>query len=213
MHGIVLGMSDIEREHRGIGRPRDETIGPAILATVRRLVLERGYEGVTTRMIADAAGSGKQAIYRRWPSKAELVLDAFLAYAKSEVDRTPQRERLPLHDQIAGFLRRTFAALVETGPAVRGLMATAQQDPLFRESFRTRFIGARRNALIQLLRQAAADGLMPRDADFEAAAIILYGAVWYRILLDEPMNSDFPERLATLAVEGLLRSPVSSPGH
>ena len=204
MHATVRVMADDnQHERRGPGRPRDEAIRPAILAAARRLVVEHGYEAVTTRMIADAAGSGKQAIYRRWPSKAELVLDAFLAYAEAEVDWPSRRGPAPVREQVAGFLRRTFDALVETGPAVRGLMATAQRDEAFRASFRTRCGEARRNALTGLLRQAAADGLLPADADVEAATLALYGAVWYRLLLCEPMDAGFPERLAALIVGGL----------
>ena len=195
-------MADDEDGRRGPGRPRDEAVGPAILAAARKLVVEHGYEAVTTRMIADAAGAGKQTIYRRWPSKAELVLDAFLAYAEAEVD-LPRCGSVPVRERVAGFLRRTFDALAETGPAVRSLMATAQHDEAFRTSFRTRFIAPRRRALIRLLTAAAADGLLPPDADVEAAAIALYGAVWYRLLLDEPMDDAFPERLAILIVEGL----------
>ena len=195
-------MTDDEDERRGPGRPRDEAVGPAILTAARKLVVEHGYEAVTTRMIADAAGAGKQTIYRRWPSKAELVLDAFLAYAEAEVDQ-PRRGSAPVREQVAGFIRRTFDALVETGPAVRSLMATAQHDEAFRTSFRTRFIEPRRRALMGLLKTAVVDGLLPPDADVEAATIALYGAVWYRLLLGEPMDDAHPERLATLIVGGL----------
>jgi AcrR family transcriptional regulator len=187
---------------RAPGRPRDEEVGPAILAAARRLVGERGYDAVTTRMIADAAGAGKQSIYRRWPSKAELVLDAFLAYAEAEVD-APGHAPAPILDQVSSFIRRTFAALVDTGPAVRGLMATAQQDDAFRAIFRSRFIDPRRRALAGLLRSAIADGLLPPDADVEVATIMLFGAVWYRLLLDEPMDDQYPERLAALVVNGM----------
>ncbi len=165
-------------------------------------MVEHGYDAVTTRMIADAAGAGKQTIYRRWPSRAELVLDAFLAYAEAEVDQ-PQHGPAPVREQVAGFIRRTFDALVETGPSVRSLMATAQHDEAFRTSFRTRFIAPRRRALMRLLKAAAADGLLPPGADVETAAIALYGAVWYRLLLHEPMDDAYPERLAALIVEGL----------
>lgn len=196
-------------EVRAPGRPRDEGVGPAILAATRRLVAEHGYDGVTTRMIAAAAGAGKQTLYRRWPSKAELVLDAYLSYAQTTVDQ-PAPPSGPAAQRIAEFLRRTFAALADTAPAVRGLMATAQHDPEFRDAFRTRFIEPRRQALRHLLADAIADGLLPPGADVEIATIALYGAVWYRLLLDEPMGADYAERLAALIVGGLAAAPA---GH
>ena len=195
-------MMDVVERRRTAGRPRDEEVGPAILEAARRLVVEHGYDAVTTRMIAEAARAGKEAIYRRWPSKAELVLDAFLMQARTEVD-APYRRSEPIHDQVSGFLCRTFAALAETGPAVRGLMATAQQDEGFRASFRTRFIEPRRGALRSLLQTAISDGLLPFNADIEVATIALFGTVWYRLLLDEPMNDGYPDRLAALVVGGL----------
>jgi len=198
-------MVDVGERRRTAGRPRDEDVGPAILDAARRLVVEHGYEAVTTRMIAEAARAGKEAIYRRWPSKAELVLDAFLMHARTEVD-APRRGSEPIHDQVAGFLRRTFAALAETAPAVRGLMATAQQDEGFRASFRTRFIEPRRGALRGLLQAAISDGLLPSNADIEVATIVLFGAVWYRLLLDEPMDDGYPDRLAAIIVGGLHRT-------
>lgn len=198
-------MDDDAGLRRAPGRPRDEEAGPVILATARRLVAEHGYQGVTTRMIADTAGVGKQTIYRRWPSKAELVLDAFLAQARAEVD-APGHGAAPVRERVAGFLRRTFDALAESGPAVRSLMATAQHDPEFRASFRTRFIEPRRNALRGLLAKAAADGLLPPGADIDAATIALYGAVWYRLLLDEPMDDACSDRLAAVIVGGLRRA-------
>ena len=127
------------------GRPRNESAGPAILRVTRQLVGQHGYESVTTQMIADAAGTGKQTIYRRWPSKAELVLSAFVEHVETAIDRTsPPRRRKGT--ETLSFLKRLFKALDETGPAVRGLMAYAQNDTEFRKLFCQRLIAPRREA-------------------------------------------------------------------
>ena len=190
---------------RAAGRPRNAAAGSAILAAARRLVIEHGYEAVTTRMIADAAGTGKQTLYRRWPSKAELILDAFAAYAEAEVDLPTQADE-PVRERLAAFLARTFAALVETGPAIRGLMATAQHDPGFRTVFRTRFIEPRRRALATLLRLGVSAGQLDPEADVEAAVIAVYGALWYRLLLDEPLDAPTAARLAAVTIDGMRRA-------
>jgi len=195
-------MIGLEESRRLRGRPRNREIGPTILAATRLLIIEHGYDGVTTQMIVDAVGAGKQTIYRRWSSKSELVLDAFLAHAEGEVDHLSERS-LPIREQIAGFLRRTFFALAETAPAVRSLMATAQQDAAFRESFKSRFIEPRRSALRLLLRNAVEDGLLPQSADVETAVFALYGALWYRLLLFEALDDAYANRLATFCVAGL----------
>jgi AcrR family transcriptional regulator len=188
------------------GRPRDEEVGPALLAAARRLVVEHGYEAVTTRMIAEAAGAGKQTLYRRWASKAELVLDAFLAHAVSGVDQ-PSRGDRPVGEAVAGFIARTFAALATMGAGVRGLMATAQRDAAFRSLFRARFVEPRRDALRRLLHSAIARGELPAEADVEGAVMLLFGAVWYRLLLDEQLGGPEAERLAAVVLDGLRAAP------
>jgi AcrR family transcriptional regulator len=188
---------------RSAGRPRDPAVGSLILSTARDLVVRHGYEGVTTEMIAKAAGASKQTIYRRWPGKADLVLEAFLAYATRAVDSGMAATARPVSERLALFLRRTFAALEKTGPAIRSLMASAQSDAEFRRTFKTRFIEPRRRSLAALLQLGIERGELASDCDIEAAVIALYGAVWYRLLLDEPMDHTFAQRLGNTILTGL----------
>jgi AcrR family transcriptional regulator len=189
------------------GRPRSEAAGHAILAAARDLVFRHGYVGVTTDMIAKAAGTGKQTIYRRWPSKAELVLDAFAAHASDRIDEDDITV-LPAEQALAQFLTRLFEALAETGGAVRGLMAYAQEDNTFRAQMFERLIKPRRQSLRALLQRGVDAGELPRDADLDATVSAVYGAMWYRLMLDEPLDGDFASRLAAFAIAGLHRPPA-----
>jgi AcrR family transcriptional regulator len=182
------------------GRPRDQQAAARLRAAARQLTLERGYAAVTIADIAAAAGSGRQAIYRRWPGKAELVLDAFTEHAVSEVDTAG----IP---DLAQFLIRTFRALAATGPALRGLMAYAQHDPEFRIQLRDRFIAPRREAL----RAQLESGPDPVP-DPDAAIAAIYGALWYRLLLDEPLDDEFAVRLSQVLTghPGPARPPSGS---
>lgn len=183
------------------GRPRSDRAHQALLAATRTLVIQHGYDRVTIEMIAGAAGTGRQTIYRRWPGKAELVLDAFVSHARSEVDEPAAAGSC--EQAVTRFLERTFLALEETGPALRSLMAHAQHDSGFRQLFLDRFIEVRRNSLRQLLRQRADRGELPADAAIETAVSALYGALWYRLLLGEPLDHFYAQQLATLIVNGL----------
>ena len=82
-------------------------------------------------------------------------------------------------------------------------MAHAQEDSAFCAAFRARFIEPRRASLSRLLRQAVADGLLPKHADLEIAVLALYGSPWYRLLLDEPLDAPYADRLAAVVVGGL----------
>lgn len=86
---------------------------------------------------------------------------------------------------------------------MHGLMATAQHDPAVREVFRARFIEPRRRALAAPLRLAMADGQLDPTADIDTTVIVVYGALWYRLLLDEPMDATAAARLAAVTIHGL----------
>lgn len=177
-----------------MGRPRDEAATPTLLAVTRALVLERGYEAVTVADIAAAAGTGRQTLYRRWQGKADLVLDAFTAHARAEVDAGEGAAGASVRD----FLHRTFRALDATGPALRGLMAHAQRDPAFRRRLLTRFVEPRRAVLRGVLARAREEGELAAGTDLDTAVAALYGALWYRLLLDEPLDAAYATALARL---------------
>ncbi|MGW4716639.1 helix-turn-helix domain-containing protein [Nocardia sp. NPDC004260] len=63
---------------RSAGRPRDESVEQRVLATVREMLVEVGWDGLSVRAVAARAGVGRASIGRRWRSKAELVLHAVL---------------------------------------------------------------------------------------------------------------------------------------
>src|SRR6187397_2503070 len=60
------------------GRRRDDSKDDAILEAARELLAERGFDGMTMDAVADRAGAGKATLYRRWPSKVELTVDAIV---------------------------------------------------------------------------------------------------------------------------------------
>ena len=79
-------------------------------------------------------------------------------------------------------------------------MATAQRDAVFRGKFKLRFVEPRRQALRQLLLENEEH---VSSANAEAAVVALFGALWYRLLLDEPLDDKFARRLAKVILDGL----------
>jgi len=175
------------------GRARNEQARRDILAVT--LALARHDLGATTvDAIALRAGVGKQTIYRWWPSKWAVILEALLSHAERQVvadaDTGPPAERL------VTFLRSSFALLTGPdgdGPLLRALMARAQTDPGFAAVWRDKFILPRRRALLQLL-----DG--GREDDRQAAADLIFGGMWYRLLIEHgPLDDAYARRLTTAA--------------
>ena len=152
-------------------------------------------------MTARAAGAGRQTICRRWPGKAGLVLEAFAAHARFEVDDPAEAQSW--EQAVIRFLEMTFIALELTDPALRSLMAHAQHDPGSRQLLLDRFIEARHDSLRHLLRQGIERGELPADAASEVAVFAPYGAAWYRLLPGEAPDRVHAQQLATLVLSGL----------
>ena len=185
------------------GRPRNAATRDAILHAAYDLVLAHGFAAVTTAEIAARAGAGKQTIYRWWPSKATLVLDALDWYGRGVID-----EALAHAAGLAGFLARAFDGARRAGPVLRALMAEAQSDPALRNELRTRLIEQRRVALRHALR-AHGVGDPVRQETLVAA---IYGAMWVRLLLDEPLDGAFVAAMVGLADRARDPTPVGEPG-
>ncbi|MBA3380405.1 MAG: TetR/AcrR family transcriptional regulator [Actinobacteria bacterium] len=186
------------------GRRRSERSHQAIIAATRALLVERGYPDVTIEAIAARAGVGKQTIYRWWPSRAALVLEAYLSSA--EVVAAPGSGETA-RDDIRALLGWLIAVLREPtgGHVVAGLVADIQHDPDLAEGFHRDVVPARREAMLAALERGRARGEIRADADLELAVDALHGAVFYRLLLSgEQLDDDFSRRLTDQTLAGLL---------
>jgi AcrR family transcriptional regulator len=184
---------------RSPGRPRDDAAAPALLEAARRLVNRDGYEAVSIAEIAAEAGVARQTLYRRWPSKADLVLETFLFNAgppPSDLDG-------PLQVVLERFLCTVFQYLEHDGRAIRSLIASAQSDAQFLQSLRQRFILPREQIVRDLLVQAVASGEVSAEADLALAVDVFHGTFWYHLLMSNPLNGELAARLAHFIVAAL----------
>jgi AcrR family transcriptional regulator len=185
------------------GRRRSERSHRSILAATQELLVERSYPEVTIEGIAARAGVGKQTIYRWWPSKAALVLEAYLA---GEEAVAPPREQPTTREDVRVLLGWLIAVLAEPtgGGVVAGLVGDLQHDRDLAEGFRRDVVPARREAMLAALERGRERGEIRADVDLELAVDALHGAVFYRLLLSgEPLDAAFAERLAEQTLTGL----------
>jgi len=170
------------------GRRRSEDSRRAILAAAVELVGEHGYGPLTVEKIAARAGAGKQTIYRWWPTKADVVMEALVEKADLHVP-------VPDDGSLAADLRAFLEASVALGRApqvvaiLRALMAEAQLDEGFGARFRDGFIENRRAALRTVLERAAERGELPR-ASVDTLLDVVFGVIWYRVLTGRVMGAD-----------------------
>jgi AcrR family transcriptional regulator len=185
------------------GRRRSASSHRAILAATQELLVERPYREVTIEGIAARAGVGKQTIYRWWPSKAALVLEAYLTGADAI---PPPGEQASVREDVRALVGWLIAVLSEPtgGRIVAGLVGDLQHDAVLAEGFHRDVVPARREAMLAALERGRARGEIRPDADLELAVDALHGAVFYRLLLSgEPLDEEFAKRLASQVVAGL----------
>jgi AcrR family transcriptional regulator len=184
------------------GRRRSERSHEAIIAATQQLLVERSYPELTIEGIAERAGVGKQTIYRWWPSKAALVLEAYLA---GSVTVPLPAEGTTAREDVRALLGWLIAVLAQPvgGHVVAGLVADLQHDADLAEGFHRDVVPARRGPMRAALERARARGEIRADADIELAVDALHGAVFYRLLLSgEPLDDDFADRLAEQTLAG-----------
>ena len=191
------------------GRPRSERADRAILSAAADLLAERGLAGMPIEEVAARAGVGKATIYRRWPSRGALALDAFLAEFAGQ-------QRLPdtgtLHGDLLAALRSWVRAVTRTraGRMLAGLIAAAQHDPALAAAWRDRVIGPLRARHAIMLRRAIARGEIPASTDIDVALDLMYGAAYHRLLHGhQPLTGTFTRRVVDVIVAGLTAVPAA----
>ena len=186
------------------GRPRSQLCHSAILHATKELLSERRYADVTMEGIAERAGVAKQTLYKWWPSKARLAMEAWTALANSKI---PDPDTGHAATDLVELARHTCRVLSRTniGQTVAGLIADAQSDPELAVEFRETYISTRRRVGARVLEAGIARGELRPDIDVQEVLDLMYGPIWYRLLL---RNAPLDDRFARSLIAHLLPSLV-----
>src|ERR671921_2198790 len=184
-----------DRQTRPPGRPRSERARRAILQAANELLESEGFAAVTVEAIAERARVSKATVYRWWPNKAAVVMDGFFSTVSSEVPfphTGHAREDIRLH-----MRRLTEAFSGKIGHTVAVLIAEGQADPELAEALRSRWLSVRRTEAREILELGIERSELREDLDPEVAVDILYGPIYYRMLVGHaPLEEDFANALA-----------------
>jgi AcrR family transcriptional regulator len=152
--------------------------------------------------IAAAAGVGKQTIYRWWPSKQAVVIDALLHHSTGDTpfpDTGDARRDLRAH-MLA--VTRIFTSSI--GALLREILAESYGHPDVARGFVERFWQPRRELSTAFLRQAMSRGQVRPDLDVEAALDTVYSPLWTRLLIGhQPLDDEFVDRVLDVVWPGL----------
>jgi AcrR family transcriptional regulator len=184
------------------GRPRDAQAEQAILQTTVALLSEVGFNRLSIEAVAARAGVGKPTIYRRWPSKLELVIDAVKRL-------TPPMPTVDTGDPLTD-LRQIISQVIVTltgtpvGSAHVALASDAQTHAELARGLGEHFLAPRRAVIADTLRRGIAAGQLRADIDVEMAIDMMIGTSVYRWLATaQPVDADAARRVVDMVWESL----------
>lgn len=197
-----------ENGKRSPGRPRSEAARRAILHSTLRLLRTEGFAGLSIEAIASDANVGKATVYRWWPNKGALVVDAFSSSVRKQL-------LFPDTGSVYSDMSLQMGHLVQLmmsrqGQIVAALIGGGQTDSELIDAFRERFVRPRRKDAYQTLRKGIERGELPPDADLDLILDSLYGAIYMRFLIWKAgLNDDFIRHVCRMVLDGARRQSDS----
>ena len=148
-------------ERARAGRPRDPRLDEAVVTATLQLLAEEGYAQLTVERIAARAGVGKASLYRRWPDKVSIVLEA--------VSRNPERPSAPDTGSLRGdalvYLRTLVRYRTLHSDAIAAISGEALSDERFGEAFRAGMTEPTIAGMREIIERAVARGELPAETD------------------------------------------------
>jgi AcrR family transcriptional regulator len=188
-------------------RRRRASSRQAILTAAFELVGEVGYQRLTIEGIASRAGVGKQTIYRWWPSKGAVLLEAIFVRGFGDAeDPAPLPDTGDLEADLRTVLRATALELAspEVDRPLRALTVAMIEDDSLAEQHRTLVEERTREAKRARLRAAQDAGQLPPGLDLDVAVDALFAPLAQRWLTRSgPLDEDYADTLLATALDGL----------
>ncbi len=176
-----------------VGRPRDGAIDDAVLRVAAEHLARHGYEAISLAAIAAEAGTTRQAVYRRWPTKADLAVAAIAALPEAAPQPRTGRHEDDLRAELAAFARGVARP---GGVSLVGAMLQDGTDPELRDRYRAVVVEPRRARIRAIVRDAVADGTLPATTDLELAVASCTGAFYALALAGRAPGRTWPARMA-----------------
>ena len=188
------------------GRPRSLEARRAILNAASALLAEGGLGAVTMEAVAARASVGKPTIYRWWPDRHSVAMAALMeADVEDGAASVRQSAIVELRDQLRAIARRFGTS---TGRHVASLIAASDSESELSKAFRSHFVLARRAEGKALLERAVREGELRRSVRIEIALDLLYGALFFRLLMGHAsLDESFVDRALDHALVGMKRRP------
>lgn len=184
-----------------MGRPRSARAHEQVLEAALELFAERGIDATSVDAISSAAGVSKATIYKHWPDKEALCLEA-MAWSHGLDEALPAlTETDPRAAMVAVLSRQPSPQQAARRKRLMPhFMAYAARHPAFGIAWRSRVMQPLRTHLKRFLKQAVAAGQLPSDLDYDLALALLIGPIMYGYYLTVA-GSRVPKELPARVVD------------
>lgn len=190
------------------GRPRDATVDGRILDATIEMLAKDGYEDLSIEGVAVRAGVGKTTVYRRWPSKVPLVVDA-LAHMHLTVpadvpeDATTREALGQILEGLIGVLGKD-----PTERILAGLVHASSRNAELGDAMRSAILTKRRAVVFGLIERGIERGELRPDLDAELVADVLGGPIFMRVLVTgAPVTRRLAREIVDLVLDGAAVRP------
>jgi len=175
------------------GRKRDHTRDPEILDATLDVLAETGYDGMTIDQVAARAKAGKATLYRRWPSKAELVIDAVACMKREALSPDALPDTGTLRGDLVAMIKPPSIEDAERKLRIMtGVVSMLSKQPHLREAVQAAMVEPRAAANRFLLQRAIRRGEIRPDCDVDTLALLSASMVCYRTLIQQlPVDREF----------------------
>ncbi|MBT2227535.1 TetR/AcrR family transcriptional regulator [Nonomuraea sp. NEAU-A123] len=171
--------------------------GPAreaeLLGVVLDVLRETGYDRLTIDAVAARAKAGKHTVYRRWPSKAELVVAAFV---NAVSDKPVVPDTGELRSDLLALMESLVGELARLGDVVAGLVGEILHNADLARAVQQNYIASRRRLTLEVFERAWARGELSRSADTDLLWQVGPAVLFFRALVSgEPVDYELARRL------------------
>ena len=172
--------------------------------------MEVGYDQMSVDDVAGRAGVHKTTVYRRWPTKSDLVFDAV---SEQSAEAVPVPDEGDLLADLRAFAREIVGNIGTEGGArtSRSIVAAAATSEELSGAMQA-FWSDRLAGSAVIVERAVERGELPAGSDPNLIVEALIGPLWVRLMLTgEPITDELADRVAELVAAGATRPPTSSP--
>ncbi len=186
-----IDTGDTQRK-AGAGRPRDPRVDQAAVTAALELLVEVGYAQLTVDRVAARAGVGKASLYRRWPDKVSMILEA----VSRNPDRPSPLDTGSFREDMLQHLRNLVRYRTIHSEAISAISSEALCNEQFGKAFRDGMTEPMLAGMSTIVERAVARGELPPTTDVALLASLAPALLWMQHLVTGDLPDEtFVERM------------------